>query len=235
MWRGRCARFARDFWLGVAREAFPAAFAPKAAFAHAAKPCGGVHHVGAVDPDDACDEFWCDVEREVDVLGPDGGREPVARVVGDLHGFRGCAEGGGNQHGAEDFGLHQVRCGVQACDQGRRVEAAFGGRRLEYFAFGVVRDQLGDHVALGRVHDGADVDAFVERVADAQASHAGFEFGVEAVCDAFLHQQARARAADLPLVEPDCVDKTFDGRVDVGVVENDVGGFAAKFQGQGFA
>ena len=48
-------------------------------------------------------EFWRDVEREVDVLGPDGGGEAVAGVIGDFHGFRWCAEGGGDQHRVRRF------------------------------------------------------------------------------------------------------------------------------------
>jgi hypothetical protein len=44
-----------------------------------------------------------------------------------------------------------------------------------------------------------------------------------------------ARAADLPLVEPDGVDQAFDGAVDIGVVEDDVGGLAAQLEREGFA
>ena len=88
---------------------------------------------------------------------------------------------------------------------------------------------------LDRVDDGADVDGLVERVADAEAVHPAFELVVEAGGDAFLHEEARAGAADLALVEPDRIDEAFDGGVEVGVVEDDVGGFAAELQGEGFA
>ena len=44
-----------------------------------------------------------------------------------------------------------------------------------------------------------------------------------------------AGAADLALVEPDRVDQPLDGRVNIGIIEDDVGGFAAQFQGQGLA
>ena len=41
------------FRFGVAAQAFPAALSSKAAFADAAKTGGGIHHIGAIDPDDA--------------------------------------------------------------------------------------------------------------------------------------------------------------------------------------
>ncbi len=85
------------------------------------------------------------------------------------------------------------------------------------------------------VDDGADVDAFIKRVADAQPVHAGFEFGIETVGNAFLDQQARSSTADLALVEPDRIDEAFDGAVDIGIVEHDVGGFTAKFERECFA
>ena len=46
-----------------------------------------------------------------------------------------------------------------------------------------------------------------------------------------LHQQPRARAADVALVEEDAVDDALDGLVDRGVVEDDVGGLAAELEG----
>ena len=54
-------RFAHSFRLCVSAEPFPSAFAPKAAFAYAAKAAGCVHHVRAVDPDDAADKLGGDV------------------------------------------------------------------------------------------------------------------------------------------------------------------------------
>ena len=52
--------------------------------------------------------------------------------------------------------------------------------------------------------------------------------------DALLHQQARARAADLPLVEPDSIDQAFHCAVEVGVFEDDEWGFAAEFERETF-
>jgi hypothetical protein len=46
--------------------------------------------------------------------------------------------------------------------------------------------------------------------------------------NALLHQQARAGAADLALVEPDRIDDTLDCAVEIGVLENDEGRLATK-------
>jgi hypothetical protein len=55
---------------------------------------------------------------------------------------------------------------------------------------------------------------------------------VEPLGDALLHEDARAGAADLPLVEPDRVDHALDDAVEVGVVEDDEGRLAAELQRQ---
>jgi len=49
--------------------------------------------------------------------------------------------------------------------------------------------------------------------------------------DVFLNQQSAACAADMALVEEDSVDYAFNGLVNWSIVKDDVGGFAAKFQG----
>jgi hypothetical protein len=45
-----------------------------------------------------------------------------------------------------------------------------------------------------------------------------------------LHEQARARAADVPLVEVDAADDPLDGLVDGRVVEDDVRRLAAELE-----
>ena len=78
--------------------------------------------------------------------------------------------------------------------------------------------------------DCADVGRLVERIADAQMAHAGAQFRVKRFGDAFRDEQARARAADLALVEPDGVDEALDRAVEIGIVEDDEGRFAAEFE-----
>ena len=96
-----------------------------------------------------------------------------------------------------------------------------------FLAFGEV---VVDAVELGFAVDRADVGVFVHWVADAEAGHAEFEFLFDFVKNRFLHEQARARAADFALVEVDALDNAFDGLVDACVVEDDVRGLAAKFE-----
>ena len=43
------------------------------------------------------------------------------------------------------------------------------------------------------------------------------------LCNGFMHQQARAGAADFALIEPDCVDQSFNRTVDICVIKYDIG------------
>ena len=79
--------------------------------------------------------------------------------------------------------------------------------------------------------DRADVGVLVQRVADAQRGHPALEPLEHLVGDGLLHQQPRAGAADVALVEEDAVDDALDRLVDRGVVEDDVGGLAAELEG----
>ena len=85
------------------------------------------------------------------------------------------------------------------------------------------------------VDDGPDVDGLVEGIADPQLFHASFDTGMNIGSDGFLNQQATAGTTDLPLVEPDGIDESFDGTVDVGIFKKDVGALASQFEGQALA
>jgi hypothetical protein len=52
--------------------------------------------------------------------------------------------------------------------------------------------------------------------------------------NAFLHQQARTRAAHLSLVEPDSVDQAFDRAVEIGIFENNERRFPSQFEREAF-
>ena len=66
--------------------------------------------------------------------------------------------------------------------------------------------------------------------ADAQSAHAVANLADQLFRNALLHQQAGPCAADLPLIQPDSVDQALDGAVEIGVIEDDEGRLAAKFQ-----
>ena len=63
------------------------------------------------------------------VLGPDGGGEAIAGVVGERDRFIRRAEGGGDQHRTEDFLAGNGR-GLDTGDQRRRIEAAPSGQQI---------------------------------------------------------------------------------------------------------
>src|SRR5579859_5577504 len=121
---------------------------------------------------------------------------------------------------------------------GREIEAAGGHGDAGLpaggaFGYALIDEAL-NAVELDSGDDGADVDGFVERRADAESVHAIANFGDERLGDAFLHQEAGASAADLALVKPDAVNEAFDGGVEVCVLENNERGFAAEFEREFF-
>ena len=107
---------------------------------------------------------------------------------------------------------------------------------MENVAFGRARfDQFGHAVVLDGIDQRAHVDGFVERVAHAQFRHARLEFGIESLRHGFVDQETRARAADLPLIEPDRIHQTLDRAVEIGIVEDDIGRLATQLQRQRLA
>src|SRR5208282_2106471 len=91
-------------------------------------------------------------------------------------------------------------------------------------------DQLADSLELHFRDDGSDVDRFVERRTDAQGAHAILNFRNKRLGNALLHQQARARATYLPLIEPDSIDQAFHRAVEVSVFKDDEWRFSAEFK-----
>ena len=164
----------------------------------------------------------------VDVLSPDAGGQPVARVVGQRDGLGWRAERHRHQHRPEHLDLCQLTRRTDARHQRWRVEPAVDRtrvRRLPHLGAGSPPglDQHGDPLELTRRDDRADVDRLVQRITDTQLCHARGHSGEERSLDGFLDQQPRACAAHLTLVEPDRVHQSFHGAVQVGIVEDDKG------------
>src|SRR5699024_10980330 len=91
-------------------------------------------------------------------------------------------------------------------------------------------DQRLDPLELLAGVDGTDVGVLDERVAEAQLLPALPELRLDLLGGALLHEQARAGAADVALVEEDPLDDALDGLVDRGVLEDDVGRLAAELE-----
>ena len=223
--------------MAIRRQPLQPTLAAEAAFFVAAEGAGGVELVVGVSPDDASAEFVDQLENLAAFVGPHAGAEAVGGVVGAFDGFFGGAEGEDAEDGAEDFFLRDA---VTHGDVGKEAggePVAFGRERagglFEFATFGdAAGDEGADFVELGAGVDGADVGVFVEGVADAEGLEAVAEFADDLGIDAFLHEESRAGAADMALVEVDAVDDAFDGLVEGGVVEEDVGGFATEFEGE---
>ena len=72
--------------------------------------------------------------------------------------------------------------------------------------------------------------SYVERSADAEFAHACPNLFDQALGDALLHEKARTGTTDLSLVEPDPIDESLYGAVEISVIEDDEWRFAAEFE-----
>ena len=78
----------------------------------------------AVHPDAAGLYPLSELERLVDVVGPDGGGEAVHRLVGDLERFLLVLEGDDGEHRAEDLLLGYLHAVVHLIEDGGLVVVA---------------------------------------------------------------------------------------------------------------
>lgn len=224
--------------LEVFHHAVFAVGAADAAFAPAGVEALHAFEVVAVDVGFAKAEVFDRAKCRADVLGEDRGGQAVFAVVGECDGFVVVGEGQDGNHGAEDFFLDDFGVLFRADDDGGFVEVAFAvvvgfvaaGEDLGSGVFGAV-DHFGDFCLLGAVDLRRVDDAFGEGVAEFDGFHRGGEFGEKFVVDVFVNVGAFGTVADLSAEDDAGVDDAFDGGVDVGVVEDNRGGFAAEFEG----
>ena len=205
--RGRgkqCGSILEPRRLQIFQQAFPAALAAESALAVAAETAGSVEQVRAVHPDDPSFQLRGNMQCHVDVLAPNAGRQAIDGVVGQLNRFSRSAKRHRSQHGSEDLLLRNDGCGMHIAQQrGRIVKAARRQSDLRLPASCALRDSLANHalntIELHARDDRTDVDCLIQRKADAQRAHALADLADQSLGDAFLHQQARARAAHLAL------------------------------------
>src|SRR3954454_18589134 len=221
----------------VRLDAVPAALAAVAGLLVAAERGGRVEAVEGVRPDDARAHALRHPEDARALLRPDAGAQAVGRVVRLLDRLVRRAEGEDAQHRAEDLLLRDAVALRDVREHGRHEPVALLGqaaRRLVDLRafFGAGRDELLNLLQLLLGVDRADIGVLVERVADAQRRQAALQLLDDRLVDGFLHEQARAGAADVALVEVDAVHDPLDRLVKSGVVEDDVRGLAAELERQ---
>src|SRR5439155_24655500 len=169
------------------------------------------------------------------LLGPDTCTEAVRRVVRLLDRFLGRTEGEDREHGPEDLLLCDAIALRDVREDRRREPVTLlrqSARRLVDLGALLLAgfDQLANLFELLLRVDRAHVGVLVQWIADAQSRESALELLEYRLVDRFLHEEARPRAANVPLVEVDAVHDSFDGLVERGVVKDDVRGLAAELE-----
>src|SRR5579864_347423 len=166
------------------------------------------------------------MQRDVDAFAPDTRSQSIHGIVGQFHSFSWCAERHCREYRTENFLLGDNRRRMHIAQNCRwKIESPRGQRDLRLPTGCALRYSLGHHALdsfqLDARHDGSYINCLVERWPESQRVHAIADFGDEHFRDAFLHQQARSRTANLTLVEPDSIDQSFNCTIEIGVIEHD--------------
>src|SRR3954447_12275725 len=115
-----------------------------------------------------------------------------------------------------------------------KIKSLQGHDRLWLPAGRALGDTLVDQslyaVQLHASHNGSDINRLIQRRSHAQRTHSVTNLANQRFSDAFLHQQSRARATHLALVEPYSIHKAFYCAIEIGVFEDNEGGLASQFQ-----
>jgi hypothetical protein len=212
-------------------------------------------HVVAVDPDSTIEllvfylvkirerkgslpslEGVGDTDGGVDVLGVNGGGKTVAGVVTDLDGLSLVLELLDSNDGTEDLLLGDLHVGSNVSEDGGLDEIALGAVALATNSDGgtlllAVVDVLHDTVELELRDLGTLEGVLGEGVTQLVLSRTLLEAGDELVVDTLLDQQAGTGTAALSVVEEDTEVGPGDSVVDIGVIEDDVGGLTTQLEG----
>ncbi len=166
----------------------------------------------------------------------DGSGETVGGLVAELDGLLLGGELGDGADGAEDLLLHDLHVGADVGEDGGLDEVALvavalaAGLDLGALLLAGL-DVAHDAVVLQLADLGTLEGLLVKGVADGVGGRALLEGLEELVVDALLDEDAGAGAAALAVVEVDAKVDPGDGGLDVGVVEDNVGGLAAELEG----
>ncbi|MPL93022.1 hypothetical protein SDC9_39146 [bioreactor metagenome] len=195
----------------------------------------GQHEMG-VHPGAAVLQPRGDREALAHVLGPDRRRQPIVRVIRPADRLFRLVEAGDRDDGAKDLAPDDLVRLQGAGDDGRLVEEALAlgdlaaGRNLDVVLFAGAGDEGGDPVALARRNQRPHLVQAVVLVAEADGRDRGGEVRHEFLVDARLRIDPAGGGAVLPGVVIAEGAQARDGRLDIGIVEQDHRRLAAQFQ-----
>src|SRR5437867_2044308 len=221
----------------IGLETVAAALATEAGLLVPAERRRWIEAVERVRPHHPCTQTLRHPEDARALLGPDTCAEAVRRVVPLLDRLLGRAEGEHRKHRSEDLLLRDAVALRDVREDRRREPVALlrqPARRLidlgALLLAGI--DELANLFELLLRVDRSDVGVLVQWVADAKRREAALQLLDDRLVDRLLHEETRAGAADVTLVEVDAVDDPLDRLVERGVVEDDVRGLAAELERQ---
>ena len=208
----------------------------------AAKRCACRQIVVGIHPHTARADTACDLHGCIDILGEYRAAEAVHAVIGQRDDFVSGLEFLYYDDRSEDFFLahaavrlvsdkdgwfHEIALVAAVC------RIAFAARHEGRALFDADLDVIQDFILLGFVDLRTELGRWIRRIADLDRFEGRFQVFQEFIEDAFLHEETRAGAADLSLIEEDALAGTVDGLRKVAVVKDDVCGFPAELERTG--
>src|SRR5579863_3020266 len=232
---GRLELHPNRFDLRVKIDRVFAELAAEAGLLVAAEGRNRIELVEAVDPDRAGLERARHLVRAGDVARPDRGGEPVVRVVALKNRVVLILERDRRGDRPEDLLARDPHFIVDTGEQRRVDEVALAGSRrtagrdrgaLLLTDFEITLDAI-ELLARNQRPDRA---LLIEGIAHRDALAEIRELAHHFVVTLALHENPRARAADLPRVEEHAHHRGRHGLIEIGVREDDVRRLAAEFQ-----
>src|SRR5882762_10973065 len=118
-----------------------AAFAPDARLLRSAEGRAQIAQEPGIDPDDSGVDAGPEPERTGDIAGPNGGSQPIRRVIGQAHGFIFIVERTDVAAGSEYLFAHDGR-GLGQSGPDRRLDPGAAGQRLGHAGYSAAADHL---------------------------------------------------------------------------------------------
>ena len=193
-------------------------------------------HVITVHPDSSGLQSVGNADGSVEVLGVDGGSETVSGIVGKVNDLRLVLELGNSADRAEDLLLHDLHVGADVGEDSGLDEVTLVTQALTTDLDGSTLvltglDVAHDTVVLELRDLGTLEGLLVEGVANLVLLSSLLEGSEELVVDGLLDKDTSTSTAALAVVVVDTEVDPVDGLLDVGILEDDVGGLATKLEG----